>query len=617
MSKRNLPSGDDDDDFAFLFGGAPTPTTKKPQSKPTTKPAPSLTDKSIKKTKPNKVSQNEDTNAHNESNKVVNKPSTKSLIKSSQQQDQTKPLLPLTPSQQLDILQQNYSKVLKKEQEEKDNSIGKKPHQQSFSQLGISSWLITTLSKLKIIIPTDIQYKTIPSVLLGNNIIARAKTGSGKTAAFALPILENLSHDPYGIYALVLTPTRELAIQIKEQFDIFGTPISLNTVCVIGGVDMIKQAQELESRPHVVIATPGRLSDLLVRGSITNVGAKHLKYLVLDEADRLFDQCFTPFLDTILDYLPPVEERQTILVSATLTIDLLRQHINHPLYQRIVLNPVYHAAAEDDDNVVSNLTQSFCFFPLAIKEAYINYLLQFANLDVLSGKINLNAAMNHLDDADIDADHKSLTGKKRNKKQNQDAHLAEANATANEETHAKQKLANVPHPTKHHQSCIVFTKTVKTAQFLHLFLTEMNISNVPLHSQVKQSQRIANLNKFRSGQARVLVATDIAARGLDIPLVTLVINYDLPHTYQDYIHRVGRTARANRHGIALTLVTQYDVAKLQQLEEGVGIKLTEFTISEENVIQPLKVVNEKKKYAQVILEEQLEKEAERKAHQQQ
>eukprot|EP00461_Guttulinopsis_vulgaris_P010828 UN10906 len=146
----------------------------------------------------------------------------------------------------------------------KDISWNPFPIQKSkgFSQLGISSWLVSALGKLRIVQPTEIQHRCLPPIMQGHNVIARAKTGSGKTAAFALPILEKLSHDPYGVYAIVLTPTRELALQIKEQFDVFGEHIGIKTVVVIGGVDMVKQAQQIDSRPHIIIATPGRIADL-------------------------------------------------------------------------------------------------------------------------------------------------------------------------------------------------------------------------------------------------------------------------------------------------------------------------------------------------------------------
>lgn len=569
MSKRSLPkvSDENDDDFSFLFGAAPAKSTKPQQN---TQSSTTLT----KKSKSNKSNNNQTTTDTN-----LSPNTTDSTTTISNQPISNKPLLePLTSKQELALM-------VAKSQKDSTQQL----KQQSFSQLGISSNIISTLSKIKIIVPSDIQLQSIPSILQGKNVIARAKTGSGKTAAFALPILETLSRDQYGIYALVLTPTRELALQIKDQFDIFGSTMQVKTLCVIGGIDMIKQTQELESRPHIVIATPGRLSDLLVRNSITNFGVKHLKYLVLDEADSLFNPSHIPFLDTILDYLPSIEQRQTLLFSATLTLDLLESQLTHQLYPRLIKNPVYHASASEDDNSVETLTQSYVFFPHAIKESYIQYLLQFASL-----------ARKNNDNADIDHDYKGKMKKGGNKNKNNN------NNDDDESTTTKSKSIE-PHPTKHHTSSIVFTKTVHTAQFLSLFLTEMGISNVALHSKVKQSQRMENLNRFRSGLAKVLIATDVAARGLDIPQVTLVINYDLPHAHQDYIHRVGRTARANRHGLALTLVTQHDVNKLLELEEAVNVKLTEFKVDESQVITNLKTVNEKKKYAQVLLEEQNEK----------
>lgn len=369
--------------------------------------------------------------------------------------------------------------------------------------------------------------------------------------------------------------------------------MGITTLCVIGGINMVQQQQQLENRPHVVIATPGRLSDLLIRNdsSMSRLGTKHLKYLVLDEADSLFNDCHTPFIDTILEYIPGIDERQTLLFSATLTLDLLQSQLNHKLYPKLIKSPVYHAAASEDDNKVDTLTQSYVFFPKAIKEAYIVYLLQFANSN-----------RQHTDTSDIDRERA-----KKAKGMDKGGWKKGSKAFDENDDDKRNKKPQEPHPMRHHTSCIVFTKTVHSAQFLAFFLTTMGISNVALHSKVKQAQRTENLNKFRAGRVNVLIATDVAARGLDIPSVSLVVNYDLPHAHDDYIHRVGRTARANRHGLALTLVTQHDVNRLLELEEAVNVKLTEFKVDESQVITNLKMVNEKKKYTQVRMEEINEK----------
>lgn len=190
---------------------------------------------------------------------------------------------------------------------------------ETFDSLGLDRWLQDALSGISIQKPTEIQEHCIPAILAGRDCIASAKTGSGKTAAFALPILHSLSKDPYGVFALVLTPTRELAFQIAEQFKILGQSIALKQSVVVGGLDMVKQTLELNQRPHVIVATPGRLRDHIQ----SNPDAIHLKrcrFLVLDEADRLLDDTFADDLDIILDLLP--KKRQTLLFSATMTPEI-------------------------------------------------------------------------------------------------------------------------------------------------------------------------------------------------------------------------------------------------------------------------------------------------------
>jgi len=185
----------------------------------------------------------------------------------------------------------------------------------SFEELGLHEWLVKACSELGFRHPTPVQKNCIPPIIQGKNCIASAETGSGKTAAFALPILHLLSEDPYGVYALIVTPTRELALQISEQMHALGSPIGLKVSVVIGGVDMIKQSIELQRKPHIIIATPGRLLSHLQ--SADTVKLNRLKFLVFDEADRLFgDQ--SEDTEEILNLLPPNSNRQTLLFSATL-----------------------------------------------------------------------------------------------------------------------------------------------------------------------------------------------------------------------------------------------------------------------------------------------------------
>ena len=369
----------------------------------------------------------------------------------------------------------------------------------TFQSLGLEESLCEACSELGYKFPTEIQVESIPWSLQNRDIIALAQTGSGKTAAFALPILQAmLNEENLAVtlpYALVISPTRELAIQIAEHFEKLGRGIGLRTSVIVGGVDMVAQAITLSKKPHVIVATPGRLVDHLE--NTKGFSLKKCKYLVLDEADRLLDLDFGPALEKILRVLP--RERRTFLFSATMTSKVEK------LQRASVVNPVRIQVGQKY-STVSKLKQSFLFFPSKLKDAYAVYLVN----EWRGGSI------------------------------------------------------------------IIFMATCANCQRFSLVLRSLGFSALPLHGQMDQSQRNAALSKFRSSSAQILVATDVASRGLDIPSVDHVLNFDIPATPKDYIHRVGRTARAGRSGIAVTLVTQYDVEAFQKIEGALGYKLEEY-----------------------------------------
>jgi ATP-dependent RNA helicase DDX49/DBP8 len=374
-----------------------------------------------------------------------------------------------------------------------------------FLGLGLAPWLADTCKQMGYRSPTSIQCQCIPYILKGEDVVGRAQTGSGKTAAFALPILSKLSGDPYGIFALVLTPTRELAFQIDEQFRAFGTRMQLKTAVVVGGLGNLDQLQALADRPHVVIATPGRLAWHIRNGA--EVPLDEASFLVLDEADRLFEDCFAPDLAVISEALPPIGQRQTLLFSATMTKAVMD-------FQKMTLNNARYAEVHSEkDAIVASLDQRYILIPQAVKECYLVHLLSM--------------------------------------------------------------------PIWEDASIIIFTATCKGAEILNLLLTELEIECVTLHSKKTQPRRLAALGKFRGGKTNILVATDVASRGLDIPSVKLVVNYDVPRMTDDYVHRVGRTARAGRGGLALTFVSQYDVAIFKSIEEHVGQQMEEYKEMEE------------------------------------
>ncbi|KAH6998645.1 P-loop containing nucleoside triphosphate hydrolase protein [Ilyonectria sp. MPI-CAGE-AT-0026] len=413
----------------------------------------------------------------------------------------------------------------------------------TFSAINVRPWLVQSLANMAIRRPTGIQKGCIPEILKGRDCIGGSRTGSGKTVAFAVPILQKWAEDPTGIFAVVLTPTRELALQIYEQIKAISSPQSLKAILVTGGSDMRAQAIELAQRPHVVIATPGRLADhIRTSGEDTICGLRRVRFVVLDEADRLLNGTGTgsmlPDVEECLSVLPPATERQTLLFTATITPEV-RALKNMPI--KPGKQPVF--VCEVDTQMLAipaTLKQMHLQIPVTHKEHYLHTFL-----------------------------------------------LTEANVE---------------------KSIILFCNRTSTADYLHHLLRMLDHRVTSLHSKLPQRQRIDNLGRFRAAAARILVATDVAARGLDIPEVSLVINYDIPRDPDDYIHRVGRTARAGRKGEAVTFVGQRDVELVLAIEERVGRQMEaweeEGVNLETRVIRDaLKVVGEKKREALLEVEE--------------
>ncbi|KAG8594856.1 hypothetical protein GDO81_001343 [Engystomops pustulosus] len=395
-----------------------------------------------------------------------------------------------------------------------------------FMKLGLSRWLIEQCMQMGIRKPSPVQENCIPPILEGRDCMGCAKTGSGKTAAFVLPILQKLSEDPYGIFCLVLTPTRELAYQIAEQFRVLGKPLGLKDCIIVGGMDMVSQALELSKKPHVVIATPGRLADH-IRSSNT-FSMKRIKFLVMDEADRLLEQGCTDFteeLQVILGAIPA--KRQTLLFSATLT-DTLQE------LKSVAMNKPFFWESTSEVKTVEQLDQKYLLVPEKVKDAYLVHLIQ----------------------------------------KFQDEH--------------------------EDWSIIIFTSTCKDCQILNMMLRRFNFPSIALHSMMKQKERFAALGRFKSSFYKILIATDLASRGLDIPTVQVVINHNTPGLPKIYIHRVGRTARAGRSGLAITLVTQYDIHLVHSIEEQIKMKLIEYAVKESEVLNILTQVNVTRRACEIV-----------------
>ncbi|TYZ60059.1 hypothetical protein PybrP1_005745 [[Pythium] brassicae (nom. inval.)] len=411
----------------------------------------------------------------------------------------------------------------------------------SFLNLGLDPWLVKKSELVGIRHPTPVQANCIPPILAGRDVIGCAQTGSGKTAAFALPILHALSKDPYGPFAVVLTPTRELAFQIADQFNAFGSSMGVRAAVVVGGVDMLKQALELQGRPHIIIATPGRLHDHLLRPSPPNL--QLIKFLVLDEADRLLDVSFAKDLGFILDRMPA--RRQTLLFSATMTANLER-------LEAMAMTDAFRFDATPSVKTVATLQQRYLFIPAQVKMTYLMFLISL-----------LNPTADDDDDAAAAAAGKKSQRKgSKHPRKPQDVDVVAAMLAAAQ--------------GRKRTSMIVFVSTCKMCELVGEIGRELGAQCVTLHSMMSQNRRLAALGKFKSGASSILISTDVASRGLDIPEVDAVLNFDLPRDADDYIHRVGRTARAGRSGQSISLVTQHDIELLQNIEAKVGKAMDDF-----------------------------------------
>lgn len=396
----------------------------------------------------------------------------------------------------------------------------------SFSDLSLSQSLCRQLQNVGITSPTPIQEHCIPEVLAGKDVIGVAKTGRGKTLAFALPILERLSEDPYGIFAVIVTPTRELAYQIGDTFNVVGKAMSLRCVVVVGGVKMIEQGQELARKPHIVVATPGRLLDHL--NSCDTFHFKRIKYLVLDEADKLLGGPYDNEIQGIFSSLP--KNKQILMFSATMTDTLDK-------VKAVARKEVFLWQEDAEVATVDQLEQYYVLCPAYVKDGYV--------VEVLRRFL---------------AKHKNT-------------------------------------------SIILFTDTCKNCHLLSVTLNIVGFKNVPLHKMMPQKERLNSLSKFKSDCVPLLVATDVASRGLDIPAVELVLNYNVPQVPKDYIHRVGRTARAGRKGYAISIVTPEEITLLQAIEEKINTKLIEFPVSNKEVAKIFVQISITKRECEIELEQ--------------
>ena len=370
--------------------------------------------------------------------------------------------------------------------------------QQSFRELGVSSHVVDALAARSILEPFAIQASVLPDALAGVDVLAKSPTGSGKTLAFGIPVVERTSPADRRPGALVLVPTRELAQQVTDDL-VAIAPKALSIAAVYGGVPLPAQAKRARSA-HIVVATPGRLQDLLDRGLIDLAA---VRMLVLDEADRMLDMGFKPQVDRIVKRLP--RNRQTMFFSATLDGEV------RELARRYTSNPVSFEAVLPTERETGEITHSFV---------------------PVSHDTKLETLLEHL---------RTATGR-----------------------------------------TLVFVRTKRGADQLVRKLARHEIDAVAMHGDLSQPRRHRALDRFERGDARVLVATDVAARGLDIDHVAQVINYDPPAEHKGYVHRTGRTGRAGKYGTAVTFVLPD-----QQAETGrVAIHLGHRQQFEESGLRP-------------------------------
>ena len=353
-----------------------------------------------------------------------------------------------------------------------------------FSKYNLNEVLNKSLKSINFTTPTPIQEKSIPLILQGKDILGSAQTGTGKTAAFCIPILELLMKSPRGSL-LVMIPTRELAKQVLDVINsLLGFKSSINTATLIGGESMSKQLSQLKKRPRIYVGTPGRINDHLQRGSLNLHDAK---YLVLDETDRMLDMGFEVQINKIIKFLPV--SKQVLMFSATIPNNILK------LSSKYLNDPVRISVGESN-TVAKNIKQE------------IIELKSDEKLDELINQI-----------------------------------------------------------TNRNGSILIFVKTKYGTEKLSKALSRSKIKSFPLHGGLRQSKRNTIMKNFRDMKFRILIATDVAARGIDVPHIEHVINYDLPQMAEDFIHRIGRTARAGSKGIALSFVTKGDFAKWKEIQK--------------------------------------------------
>ena len=385
----------------------------------------------------------------------------------------------------------------------------------AFDQFGLRAELVQTATELGFTAPTPIQQAVIPPIVAGRDVIGQAQTGTGKTAAYGLPLLHRLDRQQHGVQALVLAPTRELAIQVAAALEQYGRGVGARVLALYGGQSYQQQLRSLRERVEVVVGTPGRLLDLMEQGNLDLGG---VRTVVLDEADEMLSMGFVEDIESILDRIPP--ERQTLLFSATISrrvLGLSKRYLRDP--ETVSVTPEQLTGA--------SIEQRYYLVNPQDKVAALTRLIEMETID----------------------------------------------------------------------SALVFARTRLGTGELANQLSTRGYAAEALNGDLSQDARIQVLNRFRAGQVKVLVATDVAARGLDIDDISHVFNFDLPDDPEVYVHRVGRTGRAGREGVAITLLSPRERWMLRRIEEYTRFRMTR---------AELPTIQQIENHRQAIILEQLE-----------
>ncbi|EKY27337.1 DEAD/DEAH box helicase [Clostridium celatum] len=384
-----------------------------------------------------------------------------------------------------------------------------------FKELNVIEPVLKAISEAGYEKPTEIQENSIPVVLKGRDILGCAQTGTGKTAAFAIPIIQNIvtakgNSKERSIKALIVAPTRELAIQIEENFTIYAKYLDIKNTVIFGGVNQTSQVRKINAGVDVLVATPGRLLDLVNQ---RHIDLSNVKYFVLDEADRMLDMGMIHDVKKIISKLP--KERQNLLFSATMPKEVTK------LVNSILKNPV-KVEVQPVSSTAEIISQGVYFVPKKNKKSLLIHLLKDESI----------------------------------------------------------------------KSVIVFSRTKHGANKIAKDLEKAGIQSAAIHGNKSQNQRQLALNNFKEGNIRVLVATDIAARGIDIDELSHVINYDLPDVAETYVHRIGRTGRAGASGVAITFCDEEEKAMFRSIEKIIG-KSIPVLEEEYEIIQPVVTIQAK------------------------